>query len=170
MSLNYNFFNSRKFKKFYKNIRYQITIIPEIIIKNIKKLGLAVMDGPFFSILPKGNETQHLIYHVKHSVVFESKKLKKCFMNIQKKNFTKKFREVKNNMLKDVNYFLPNMKFSYTSKFFISKRVIFKNKNDRRTSSIFEPRRNYFVIASAKIDHAVDIANNVLETISKRQC
>jgi hypothetical protein len=169
MSLNYKFFKSRKFKKFYKNIYYQITIIPEIIIKNVKKLGLAIMDGPFFSILPKGNETRHLIYHVKHSVAFDSKNIKKFFININKKICSKKLSQIKKNILKDVNYFLPNMKFNYTGKFFISQRVIFKNKNDRRISSIFEPQRNYFVIASAKIDHAVDIANNVLETISKRQ-
>jgi hypothetical protein len=170
MSFNYKFFKSREFKRYFKNISYQITIIPEIIIKNVKKIGLAVMDGPFFSILPKGNETQHLVYHVKHSVVYESEKLKKIFMNIKKINFVKNFNKIKKIILKDVNYFLPNMIFSYTGKFFISKRVIFKNRNDGRTSRIYEPQRNYFVIASAKIDHAVDIANNVLETITKRQC
>jgi hypothetical protein len=170
MSLNYKFFKSSKYHKFLKNIRYQITIIPEIIIKKVKKLGLAIMDGPFFSILPKGGESKHLIYHVKHSVVFESNKLKKIFTNIKKKKFVKKITEIKRNIRQDVNYFLPNMKFSYTGKFFISKRVINKNKNDRRVSSIYEPQRNYFIIASAKVDHAVDIANDVLKIISKRQC
>jgi hypothetical protein len=170
MSLNYEFFKSRKYQKYLKKIHYQITIIPEIIIKKVKKLGLAIMDGPFFSILPKGDEPKHLIYHVKHSVVFESTKLKKIFFNIKKEKFLNKITEIKRNILKDANYFLPNMKFSYTGKFFISKRVIHKNKNDRRVSLIHEPQRNYFIIASAKVDHAVDIANDVLKMISKRQC
>ena len=71
-------------------------------------------------------------------------------------------------MQKDVNYYLPKLKFKFTNNFFISKRVLFKNKNDSRISSIIEPEKNYFLIASAKIDHSVDIASRIDIKLSKR--
>ena len=70
-------------------------------------------------------------------------------------------------MAKDINYFLPEIKFAYTNKFYLSKRVIFKNKNDRRTSSVIELQKNYFLIASGKIDHSVDVANKMIRVIKK---
>ena len=43
------------------------------------------MDGPFFSLLPQGKINNHLLYHVKHSVIKESKKLTEPFHNLIKK-------------------------------------------------------------------------------------
>ena len=71
-------------------------------------------------------------------------------------------------MSKDLKHFFPKFNFKFTNKFFISKRVLFKNKNDSRISSILEPEKNYFLIASAKVDHSVDIADKINEIISKK--
>ena len=168
LSLNYKLFRSNHLKNFFKKVFYQITLIAEIEIKNINKLGLAVMDGPFFSMLPKGKYKKHLLYHVKHSVIKESQRLTKSFQNINKKDYLEIFKKIKKLMKKDLNYFFPKFKFKFTNNFFISKRVLFKNKNDSRISSILEPGKNYFLIASAKIDHSVDIANKIDKKISKR--
>jgi hypothetical protein len=168
-SLNYRLFENRRIKNYFKKIFYQITLITEINIKNIDMLGLAVMDGPFFSLLPKGNHNEHLLYHVKHSVIKESQKLTKSFLNLKKKNFLKSFNKTKIFLSKELNYFLPKLEFKFTNNFFISKRVLFKNKNDSRISSVLEPEKNYFLIASAKVDHSVDIANQLVEKITKRQ-
>ena len=48
---------------------YQLVIIYEFILKNYKKMGLALMDGKFFSFLPKGKTNKHILYHVRHSVL-----------------------------------------------------------------------------------------------------
>ena len=168
LSLNYKLFKNSLLKKFFKKIFYQITLITEIDIKNVKKLGLAVMDGPFFSILPKGKYNKHLLYHVKHSVIKESQKLTKSFQNINKKDYLENFKKIKKLMSKDLKHFFPKFNFKFTNKFFISKRVLFKNKNDSRISSILEPEKNYFLIASAKVDHSVDIADKINEIISKK--
>lgn len=168
LSLNYKLFKNNNIKNFFKNIFYQITLITEIDIKNKNKLGLAVMDGAFFSILPKGKYNKHLLYHVKHSVIKESQKLTKSFQNINKKDFVERFKRIKKLVAKDLNHFFPKFEFKFTNNFFISKRVLFKNKNDSRVSSILEPEKNYFLIASAKVDHSVDIANKINEKISKR--
>ena len=40
------------------------------------QVGLTIMDGPFCSIMPRGNnKDEFLLYHPKYSVVSESKKL-----------------------------------------------------------------------------------------------
>ena len=168
LSLNYSLIKNNCFKNFFKKVCYQITLIAEIDIKNINRLGLAVMDGPFFSILPKGKYDKHLLYHVKHSVIKESQRLTKSFKDIKKKNFLNSFKKIKILMQKDLNHFLPKLEFKFTNNFFLSKRVLFKNKNDSRISSIIEPEKNYFLIASAKVDHSVDIANKIDIKLSKR--
>jgi len=167
LSLNYKFIKRTEIQNYLKKLIFQITIIPEIIVKNFKRLGLAVMDGPFFSILPKGNESKHLLYHVKHSVIKESKSLTKSIQSIKEGKYLDYIKKIKLFIKKDISYFLPELKFAYTNKFYYSKRVIFKNKNDRRTSSVIEFQKNYFLIASGKIDHSVDIANNIIRKIKK---
>ena len=42
---------------------------------NHEKIGLTIMDGPFCSVMPKGNnKNEFLLYHPKYSVVSESSK------------------------------------------------------------------------------------------------
>ena len=57
-----------KISKNTKNI-YQKVIVYEFILKNFKRMGLALMDGEFFFYLPKGESNKHILYHVKHSVL-----------------------------------------------------------------------------------------------------
>ena len=169
LSLNYYLNKKRKIKDFFKNIVYQITLIPEIKIKNKNKLGLALMDGPFFSLLPQGKINNHLLYHVKHSVIKESKKLTEPFHNLIKKNYKNHFKKIKKLMMKDLKFFFPKFNFKFTNKFFLSKRVLLKNKNDSRISSILELEKNYLMVVSAKVDHSVDLADKLNEIISKRR-
>ena len=70
---------------------YQVTCIYEITIKSMKKLGFAIMDGPYFSILPSGrNQNKHLLYDVEYSIIQQKKshKLPEKFLNFE--NYKKK--------------------------------------------------------------------------------
>jgi hypothetical protein len=154
---------------FLKKTVYQIVIIPEIVIRNLKKkIGIAIMDGPFLSFLPKGNEKTYLLYHVNHSIVKYSKKLHRVFLKINKKKYLKNYRKIQASILKTFSFFLPNLNIKFTKKFYISKRVIYDNKTDRRTSSIIETKKNFFLIYSAKVDHSVDIALKLKNILEKR--
>jgi hypothetical protein len=168
MSLNYNFLKKEKIKKIFKNIVYQICIIPEIYIKKINRLGLAIMDGPFFSILPRGNDRLHLFYHVKHSIIRQSKKVNIKFNNLKKKKYFSQFKKIKYFMMKDINHFLPEIKIKFTNKFLISKRVLLRNKTDKRVSFVTELQKNFFLINSAKVDHSVYIASKIKKIVSSR--
>jgi len=56
-----------------------------------------------------------------------------------------------------------------TNNVFINPRVLEYGveKTDRRISSINELHKNYFQIFSAKVDHSVNIANDIVKKISK---
>jgi hypothetical protein len=168
MSLNYDFLKKQKIKKFFKDIIYQIVIIPEIYINKINKLGIAIMDGPFFSILPKGNDRVHLFYHVTHSIIKQAKKISTKFNRIKKNNYQSYFKKIKYAMMKDINYFLPGIKIKFTNKFIITKRVLVRNSTDKRVSFVAEPEKNFFLINSAKVDHSVYIAKKIKKIISSR--
>lgn len=52
-----------------RRFQYELVEIPVISIRNGKRIGLTVMDGPFCSILPYGLSRQTLLYHAKESVL-----------------------------------------------------------------------------------------------------
>ena len=131
-------------------------------------LRLAIMDGPFFSILPKGNDRIHLFYHVKHSIIKQSKKISEKFKKIKKNNYFSHFKKIKYFMMKDIQYFLPGIKIKFTNKFLISKRVLVRNKTDKRVSFVKELQKNFFLINSAKVDHSVYIAKKIKKIVSSR--
>ena len=159
-SLTKNFNNSKEKK-------YQLVVVFEFIPKNFQKMGLAIMDGNFFSFLPKGKQSKHLLYHVKHSVLKE-----KVCKNYPKswritKNFNYKIQRSKKLILKDLKNYFPDLKVSMTKNRYINPRVLLKDveKNDRRISKINEITKNYFQIFSAKVDHSVDISLEVLKRL-----
>ena len=157
----------RKFKRPEKR-KYQLVVVYEFELKKLKKMGLALMDGGFFSFLPKGKRNRYLLYHVKYSVIKE-KITKKFPSNWYKyKNYETLIKRSKKLIKKDLRYYLPNLKINLTTKKYLSPRVILKNveKTDRRVSKIDEISKNYFQIFSAKVDHSIDIANGILKKIN----
>ena len=146
---------------------YQITLVFEFISKDFKKMGLALMDGNFFSFLPKGASSKHLLYHVSHSVLKQKKNrlFPKDWLNIKFSNKIIKLRSSK--ILKEIKKFFPNIQIRLTKKIYLSSRVLPANqkKTDKRVSKIFNFNNKYFKISSAKIDHCVDVADEVLKSL-----
>ena len=138
--------------------------------KNFNRLGIALMDGKFFSFLPNGEKNKHIFYHVKYSILYE-KILKKypASWKINKKLY-KKIEKSEKKILADLGKYFPKMKLTKTGKKFISPRVLPINQEgtDKRISSIKEISKNYYKIISAKVDHSVDMALK-LERIIKRK-
>ncbi len=147
--------------------KYQLVVVFEFISKKFNKMGLALMDGNFFSFLPKGNQKRHLLYHVKHSII-EQKVCKEYPLKWKKQhNYLAKIKNSKKLILKDFKKYLPNLDITFSKNQFINPRVLLKNveKSDRRVSKINEISKNYFQIFSAKVDHSVDIAYKILKKI-----
>ena len=148
--------------------KYQLVVVFEFLPQNFKKMGLALMDGKFFSFLPKGKQNKHLFYHVKYSIIKEkiSKEFPKSWSNFTKYNPV--IKRSKKLILKDLNKYFPNLRINFTKNKFINPRVLPVNveKSDKRISQITEISKNYFQIFSAKVDHSVDIANQLLKKIN----
>ncbi|RPG96856.1 MAG: NAD(P)/FAD-dependent oxidoreductase [Candidatus Pelagibacter sp. TMED239] len=152
-----------------KKLVYQITIIYEFISKDFKKMGLALMDGNYFSFLPKGKSNKHLLYHVTQSVL-KQKKATMFPTNWGNKNFPNKL--IKSRTLKilnDIKKYFPSLSIKISKKIFLSTRVLPSNqkKTDKRISRVFNIDYKYFQISSAKVDHSVDMAYEVLNKLKK---
>jgi hypothetical protein len=156
--------------KNYKKFKYQLTCIFQIKLCNFKKIGIAVMDGPFFSLLPNGKlKNNHLLYDVNYSVL-KSKVMKKFNENwLTDRNIINKIEKNKIRIKKKILNFFPKINIRFMKKIHISPRVILPNveKTDRRISRIIKIDKNYFQIFSAKVDHSVNIANNLKKIILK---
>ena len=63
--------------------------------------------------------------------------------------------------------YFPDLSIKLTKKKFISFRVLPSNqkKTDKRISKIYNFKNRYFKISSAKVDHSVDIAYEVLKKL-----
>jgi len=152
-----------------KNL-YQLTYVAEFTSKQLDKIGIAIMDGKYFSFLPNGNSKKNIFYHVKYSVL-KNKILTEYNFNWNKKITKKKINQLNEKIIKDVKKYLPNLSIKFTTKFFISPRVLLRNvkKNDRRISYVKEITSNYFQIFSAKVDHSVEIAKKLLFILKMKE-
>lgn len=154
-----------------KKLIYQLVVVFEAKSAELKKKGLALMDGNFFSILPKGKGDKIILYHVKYSIL--KKKVSK-FFPINWRSFkllkNKKISSIKKKIIQDMKFFFPTINIKYTNNYFISPRVfqINNTKTDKRVSTIREIKKNYYKIFSAKVDHCVDIAEILIKKIEKK--
>jgi D-amino-acid oxidase len=138
--------------------------LQEFAILSFKKdlrIGLTVMDGSFPSILPIGRTKFHLFAHVNKSQLIKEISNKNNLFNHNYicTNFEDTFKESKKyiNLLKNCIY----------HKSIISSRVVIKNQDDTRESSIIEHRKNFYSVFSAKIITAEYLA---LELAKKINC
>ena len=157
---------SKNIKKQNKFI-FQKVIVFEFISNNFDKMGLALMDGNYFSFLPKGKTKKHILYHVVHSI------LKRTTSNYypqkwyKKKISSKLITNTRKKIIKDIKKYFPELNLKITKNYFISARVFPTNleKTDKRVSKIIKLKKGYYKVLSAKVDHCVDIANRMFQTL-----
>ncbi len=166
----YNFSNSltKNIKKNEK-YKYQLVFIKEFKLKDFKKLGVAIMDGKYFSFLPKGKSNSHILYHVQNSIIKEkvSYEFNKKWLDLKK--FKKKINSLEKKMFIDLRKFFPKINYYNSKKIYLSPRVLMPNveKTDKRCSEIKKISNNYYKIISGKVDHSVDIAERIKKQFQK---
>jgi len=152
-----------------KKRKYQLVAVFEFALKNFDRLGMAIMDGKFFSFLPKGKGNKHLLYHVKYSIIKQktSKVFPFSWMKVNKNS--NQINKLRHKVKLELKKYLPSLNIKLTNNVFINPRVLEYGveKTDRRISSINELHKNYFQIFSAKVDHSVNIANDIVKKISE---
>ena len=148
-----------------KKFVYQLVVVFEFTSKYFKKMGLALMDGKFFSFLPKGKSNKHILYHVVHSVLKQKNSYEYPEKWINEKVKSKKIALIQDKTIKSIKRYFPDLDIKLTKKFFLSARVCLTGvgKTDKRVSKIIQIKKGYFKILSAKVDHSVDIADKIVK-------
>ena len=131
-------------------------------------LGITIMDGPFFSILPTHIEGIHSLTHVKytphHSWFKEESSLSTdyYFKKYTKTNF--------HLMLRSASQFIPSLiKAEYQGSVFEIKAILEKHESDDGRPILFETDqkvKNVFHILGSKIDNIYDVLDLISNKIS----
>jgi len=131
----------------------------------LQNLGITVMDGPFFSIMPFPAQGLHTLSHVRytpHLHWYDSV----CNDPYQKLNEYDQQTRV-DRMIRDVTRYLPVMnQVKYVSSLFEIKTVLMKNEGDDGRPILFEKHINIpgcYSVLGGKIDNIYDVLEK-LET------
>jgi hypothetical protein len=135
--------------------KLQDVIIP-IFEFNHPKIGLTVMDGPFCSVMPKGNiSNTFLLYHAKYSILKETKE-----------NNIESLQDISNNIKnikEDSSKYFPFIKDINFTDYWRTTRAIPINSDDARISNIITYPENpkFITVFSGKISTCVKIAKQI---------
>ena len=171
---NYNSFHSDLGlpKRIYQ---YELTIVP--IIKwreNKPPLGITLMDGNFFSVLPHGKSGNFTLYHVEHSV------FDRIIAETPLSEWDNPFAIIKEDkakliykkMIESISHWLPSIKNSEYVSYLSTVRMVLKNVEDTDARpSLIEvmPTKNCFLsLFSGKIDHAIWVSKEAASVINKK--
>ena len=128
---------------------------------SLSRKGLTVVDGDFITLLPSGKSIKSLLYSPTGSV--RAKHIGTEYPVSWDLAKNEEFDPSTERILEKFSLWLPQLAISPKLERLITVRSIEPNvqKTDRRTSSVTRISRNMIDIWSGKIDHCVDIANQV---------
>ena len=150
--------------------QYEYTVVP-IIKAPFARVGITVMDGPFMTILPFGDESDHLLYHVDHSVIardvgthLDKRWLEKTSSPFASCDPMRVFRA----MIEDSAPYIPALKNSEPIGFLHGPRMVLANRDDTdaRPSLVERLLPNYVTVFSGKVDHCIGVAETVCEMVA----
>jgi len=125
----------------------------------LRGLGITVMDGPFFSLMPFPSRSLHTLSHVRYTPHLS-------WVDSKGKNPYKKLDEYRggsrvNRMMRDVERYLPSIATSkYVESLTEIKTVLLKNEGDDGRPILFEKNfalPGFYSILGGKIDNIYDI-------------
>lgn len=125
------------------------------------QFGITVIDGDFITVLPKGFSDQSLIYAPKPSVLAQSNNLEEVIDSARDCSLV----EGNAVLLKDrFKSYFPNNNVVFSDTKIITIRNIESSSTltDRRVSRLEELAPDLFSIRSGKIDHAIEIAKDIM--------
>lgn len=134
----------------------------------LEKLGVTIMDGPFFSCMPYPATDFHSLSHVKytpHSSWIEERKTGEISRDL----LAKKFPDTRVvHMIKDGKRFLPCIaNVNYERSLFEIKTVLIKNEHDDGRPILYQqkPSKSKIIsILGGKIDNIYDLFDLVTQT------
>jgi hypothetical protein len=150
-----------------REYEYHHTMVLEVKSKN-PTVGMTVVDGDFITLLPKGFTNDYLLYAPKLSV---RAKFQGSRYPIEWKNSTNiEFNNMEAALLSRALEWFPSFDIEGKSKRNITIRSIQPNvsSTDKRTSQVREMAQGFYDVWSGKIDHCVEVSQDISRRISKQ--
>lgn len=144
---------------------YEYTVVP-VVELDIPRVGITIMDGPFYTLLPFGKTSKYLLYSVEQSVIstVSSDQMPKEWHCPNDAPFNELNPTVYfNNMINDASSFIPILKTAKVIDFLQGPRMVLSNNDctDGRPSVIKIFDNKYITIFSGKIDHSIWVADDI---------
>ncbi|MBU0538658.1 MAG: FAD-binding oxidoreductase [Gammaproteobacteria bacterium] len=131
----------------------------------LKGLGITVMDGPFFSVMPFPARELHTLSHVRYTPHLRWDDVRGIDPYGRLKNYNCASRV--DRMLRDVARYLPSISNSrYIDSLFEVKTILAKNEVDDGRPILFEKHPDmvgYYSILGGKIDNIYDVLEKLEE-------
>jgi hypothetical protein len=174
--VNCTYANSNSFNKHLglaeQNLQYELTIIPVIRWRNEKPpIGITVMDGEFFSILPFGKSNNYLLYHVNYAVrgTVIGSAYPEHWVHPKSAVEENEARQAFGDMVNASCYWLPDLRDAEYIDYLATVRVVLANTDDtdRRLSLIEKMATTspFYNILSGKIDHSLWVSAEVASAL-----
>ena len=152
----------------HSRLKHEITEMALIAMpEKLKDIGVTVMDGPFFSMMPFPAKKLHTLSHVRYTPHFnwldERTKNPYALLN----EYDKKTRV--DRMMRDVERYIPAIKDAiYKESLFEVKTILVKNEIDDGRPILFETYPNLpglYSVLGGKIDNIYDVLEKLDETL-----
>ncbi|OGH19939.1 MAG: hypothetical protein A3D74_00690 [Candidatus Levybacteria bacterium RIFCSPHIGHO2_02_FULL_37_13] len=139
--------------------KHELTEMPLIKMPDmLKKFGVTIMDGPFFSIMPFPDRKLHTIHHVRytpHESWFGVGTLRKKLKPKSKFPF----------MIKDAQRYMPILKeVKYVDSLYETKTILLQDEVSDRRPILYKKDygyKNFHIVMGGKIDNIYDILDEV---------
>ena len=143
----------------YTKLKHEIAEMALIQVPSeIENIGITVMDGPFFSVMPFPSQGLHTLSHVRYTPHFSWEDEQGLDPYQQLANYGCVTRS--DRMIRDVSRYIPIFhKSKYIKSFFEVKTVLKKNENDDGRPILFEKYAELpgcYSILGGKIDNIYD--------------
>jgi len=148
-------------RKYQTTLTLEVGGLPSVV-------GLTLIDGDFFTVLPKGFGGKHLIYAPKPSV------LRSTWAESMPENFSsvspEEVHEATEEILGMVRSWLPLMPRNLQVRSMVGTRTLLKGveSTDARPSFVTELEKNCFEIWSGKLDHSCAVSSELVAALSSR--
>lgn len=128
--------------------------------------SISILDGPFVTLLPFGNNGDHLLYHVEHSVISEAREplLDLAWLDPDSSPFASLDSEQWfRTLIKSCCEFVPALRGARLKRILQGPRMVLKDSEDTdaRPSIITAHEPNYITVLSGKVDHCVWVADEI---------
>lgn len=133
-------------------------------------LGLTVMDGPFCSVMPRGNvKNEFLLYHVKQSIIESQIAINKP--HYEGVRNTPADLKIEENIYAQSAQFMPFLNKSEHLKYDKTIRVVYENDDDARITELFTYPgvKNYFAVLSGKVTTCIQVALEIKHILKGKE-